>query len=268
MWNRSLLKKNAKIAFMRNYWGCVLVCAIVLLLSGSLFRTPSNTGNQQYETEMNVEYSPEYIEEQMRGYTKVIKAFLYEYMEIIIISLIVGLVIGLGVAIVFYNILHVGINRYFLENREHKTSVWQLFYSFKGGRYGSTVWVMFLKTIYTIGWTIVFIVPGIIKSYSYMLIPYILAENPSLDSKRVFKLSQEMMYGHRWEAFKLELSFIGWMLLSAFTGGFLNIFYVNPYAYATYAEFYCALKADARRKGILQQYELPDRLVGEEKANA
>ena len=100
MWNRSLLKKNAKIAFMRNYWGCVLACAIVLLLSGSLFRPSSNAGNQQYETEVNVEYTPEQLEEQIREYALVFEKFLYEYMEIIIIALLVGLVIGLGISIV------------------------------------------------------------------------------------------------------------------------------------------------------------------------
>lgn len=270
MWDRKLLKKNARDAFLRNYWSCVAVCVIILLLSGTLFSYRYNdTGSEQYTTEAYVEYDAEVLMQELDQTLATINAFLVEYWFVILVASFVALVIAYGIVIVFHNVLEVGLNRYFLENREHKTSIGQLFYSFKGGRYSSTVWVMFLKVLYTLGWSLLFIVPGIIKAYSYMMVPYILAENTNLDSKRIFQLSREMMRGHKWEAFKLEWSFFGWILLASCTPmGLLNIFYVNPYVYATYTEFYCAVKADARRNGILQPDELPARLIVEEETNA
>lgn len=74
------------------------------------------------------------------------------------------------------------------------------------------------------------------------MIPYILAENPKIERKKAFKLSKEMMKGNKWKTFILDLSFIGWELLSIFTLGLLNIFYINPYKVATTVELYEILK--------------------------
>ena len=254
MWTRALLKKNAKEAFHRNYWTCVGVSFIVLVLAGGFSFGSSNTISTSDST---ASYSVESLVE----FLNQIPSYMW---TILWAAVLIGLVIGLCVSLLVTNIVQVGCNRYFLENREHKTSIGQLFYSFQGGRYGSTVWIMFLKKLYIFGWSLLFFIPGIINAYSYLLVPYILAENTSLDRKRVFELSREMMNGHKWDAFVLELSFMGWLILSSLTGGILNIFYVNPYVYATYAEFYSALKAEARMKGILQPGELSDRLIPEE----
>ena len=74
------------------------------------------------------------------------------------------------------------------------------------------------------------------------MIPYILAENPKIERKKPFKLSKEMMKGNKWKTFILDLSFLGWELLSIFTFGLLNIFYINPYKVATTVELYEVLK--------------------------
>ena len=74
------------------------------------------------------------------------------------------------------------------------------------------------------------------------MIPYILAENPKIQRKKAFKLSKEMMKGNKWKTFILDLSFLGWELLSIFTFGLLNIFYINPYKVATTVELYEVLK--------------------------
>lgn len=74
------------------------------------------------------------------------------------------------------------------------------------------------------------------------MIPYILAENPKIQRKKAFKLSKEMMKGNKWKTFILDLSFLGWELLSIFTFGLLNIFYINPYKVATAVELYEVLK--------------------------
>lgn len=74
------------------------------------------------------------------------------------------------------------------------------------------------------------------------MIPYILAENPKIQRKKAFKLSKEMMKGNKWKTFILDLSFLGLELLSIFTFGLLNIFYINPYKVATTVELYEVLK--------------------------
>ena len=74
------------------------------------------------------------------------------------------------------------------------------------------------------------------------MIPYILAEKPKIQRKKAFKLSKEMMKGNKWKTFILDLSFLGWELLSIFTFGLLNIFYINPYKVATTVELYEVLK--------------------------
>ena len=110
---------------------------------------------------------------------------------------------------------------------------------------------MFFRDLFILLWTLLLIVPGIIKSYSYRLVPYILSENPHMDRKRALELSQQMMDGHKMEAFVLELSFFGWFLLSALTCGLVGIFYVNPYLDATFAEFYVAIRTESIGKGLV-----------------
>ncbi len=93
----------------------------------------------------------------------------------------------------------------------------------------NVVLVMFLKNLFTSLWTLLFVIPGIVKHYEYLMIPYILAENPGMDRKEAFQISKRMMDGQKMETFILDLSFIGWILLSAITCGIVGIFYVNPY---------------------------------------
>ena len=246
MWTRQLLKENGKIAFRRNYWTCVLVCLISAFLGGGI----ASSGMQYNVSEEDATYTAESFAEFVNSIPPI--AWL-----ILAAVLMVSFVIGICVSILVSNVILVGSSRYFLENREHKTGVSQLFYGFQNGRYSRTVWVMFLRSLYVFGWSLLFLIPGIIKSYSYMMVPYIMAENTYLDKERVFQLSSKMMEGHKMEAFVLECSFIGWFLLAAFSGGILNILYVNPYLHATFAEFYSAVKAEAQMKGIIQEGELP-----------
>lgn len=255
MWTRALLKQNAKTAFKRNYWMCVAVSFVSLVLMGGVRFGSSNTLTVTEESQ-NFDYSVEALMEFLNQVPPYFWTIFWS-------AIAVGLVVGFCFCILFANLIQVGCNRYFLENREHKTNFSQLFYSFQEGRYSVTVWVMFLRTLYILGWSLLLLVPGIVKSYSYMLVPYIMAENPTLDHKRVFQLSKDMMHGHKWEAFVLQWSFFGWILLSVFASGIINILYVNPYIQATYAEFYSALKAEARMKGILQQGELPTMFLSE-----
>ena len=91
-------------------------------------------------------------------------------------------------------------------------------------------------------WSLLFIIPGVIKGYEYRMIPYLLAENPALSKKEAFALSKQMMDGEKFNAWVLDLSFIGWNILSAFTCCILAIFYVAPYQNLTNAQLYAVLK--------------------------
>ena len=90
-------------------------------------------------------------------------------------------------------------------------------------------------------WTLLFIIPGIIKSYEYSIIPYILADDPEISSKDAFKKAKQMMKGNKWRLFKLEFSFIGWFVLCVLTLG-IGTFFLIPYINAANAEFYVELK--------------------------
>ena len=96
--------------------------------------------------------------------------------------------------------------------------------------------------LYLILWSCLFIIPGIVKSYEYRMIPYILADNPDIDRKEAFALSKAMMKGNKWRVFVLDLSFILWYLLGSITFGIVNVFYVEPYKQLTDAALYEALK--------------------------
>lgn len=86
------------------------------------------------------------------------------------------------------------------------------------------------------------IVGGVIKHYSYAMTEYILAENPQASGKEAIALSRRMMHGHKWELFCLDLSFLGWDILSVFTFGLLQFFYVAPIKEAARAEFFVSLR--------------------------
>lgn len=101
----------------------------------------------------------------------------------------------------------------------------------------------FLRILYETLWSLLFIIPGIIKSYSYAMTPYILAENPQLTASQAIRKSTELMDGHKAELFYLDLSFIGWSLLAALTLNLGNIV-LNPYRNAAHAAFYRQLQAD------------------------
>ena len=95
----------------------------------------------------------------------------------------------------------------------------------------------FLKGLYILLWSLLFIIPGIMASYSYAMTPYILAENPELTAREAIVRSKELMAGNRWRLFCLQFSFIGWDILCSLTMGIGNLF-LNPYRAAAEAAFY------------------------------
>lgn len=100
---------------------------------------------------------------------------------------------------------------------------------------------MFITDVFIFLWTLLLIIPGIIKTYAYAMVPYILSEEPELNYRDAIDRSIEMTNGHKWRMFVLDLSFIGWYLLGAMLC-FVGTFFVHPYYYATQAELYLTLK--------------------------
>lgn len=147
---------------------------------------------------------------------------------------------------VFENILVIGVIRMFLEGRTYRDlDILRLSFLRESGNLINAALAMALKYILTLLWSLT-IVGGFIKYYSYFLVPYILAENPSIKPREAINLSREMMDGHKWELFLIDASFILWRILDGLSFGLIGVLYVNPYKMCTNCEFYAALRNTAR----------------------
>ena len=116
-----------------------------------------------------------------------------------------------------------------------------LFAPFK--QYARTVGAVLLVFVYTLLWTLLLVIPGIIKAYSYSMTFYILRENPEMTAGDAITASQQMMDGHKMDLFLLSLSFIGWAILASITFG-IGYLWLIPYIYTAYAAFYETLKKE------------------------
>lgn len=116
-------------------------------------------------------------------------------------------------------------------------------------RWGRNVWGMFLVGFFTSLWSLLLIVPGIIKFYAYAMTPYILIDNPELSANQAINLSCKMMKGHKFDLFFLQLSFIGWGILSVFTGG-IGLLWLMPYMMGAQAAFYQDIKQNFSQTNI------------------
>lgn len=118
------------------------------------------------------------------------------------------------------------------------------FTPFQGFRHlGGTVGLTVMTTLFIYLWSLLFLIPGIIKSYSYAMAPYIWSDNRNMSVFDAITQSRKMMAGHKWELFVLQLSFLLWWLLAGITCG-IAMLYVRPYMEMTFANFYERLKKD------------------------
>lgn len=106
-----------------------------------------------------------------------------------------------------------------------------------------------LQTIYIVLWTLLLIIPGIVKSMSYAMTYFILKDHPELKYNSAIELSMKMMDGHKWELFWLYLTFIGWGILCIFTLG-IGFFWLNAYISASIAQFYEQVKEEYAQKQL------------------
>ncbi|MBR7070641.1 MAG: DUF975 family protein [Clostridia bacterium] len=107
--------------------------------------------------------------------------------------------------------------------------------------FGGNVVLILLETIFVALWTMLFIIPGIVKAYSYSMIFYIKADHPEYDWHQCFDESKRITSGHKWDLFVLDLSFIGWLIVGSICLGVGNL-WVSAYMTAAKAQAYEAIK--------------------------
>lgn len=234
MWNRAELKMRGNMAFKKNY-----VSAVVVALLMGIFGTASGESSARRVSENSDIYSGNLFNAGM------ITGLLTGIATVVILIVLVAKVfVG--------NLLKMGGYRFFILNQTAQPGIGTLLDGFRSGHYVNIVLAMFLRDLFTALWSLLLVVPGIVKHYEYLMVPYIIAENPAMDYKEAFQISKQMMDGEKMEAFIMDLSFLGWYLLSAVTCGLLAIFYVNPYVQASFAEMYTFNKQKAYQEGYIR----------------
>ena len=187
----------------------------------------------------------------------------------VVVIVIISVVIGIFVQPLF----EIGRNRFYMESRVtgQSAGIGKLFWGFSNG-YLKLVGTQFLRSLITEGIVFLCMAPGLLTlafnrflidgmgsvvlmscgavvgtcfsiyfQYCYLMVPYILAENPDMKAREALRLSKEMMDGQKWNAFVLGLSFLGWQLLGTLLCG-IGTFFVQPYVDATFAELYAVLR--------------------------
>ena len=232
MWDRKELKAKGKAAFRRNYWSSVVAAFIAMaIVGGGAVAASSTTSNASAEQTAEVR--------------QMLEGVPVEGILLILLALIgIGAMITLVVTIIsglLFNPLKVGCSRFFLTNADSPAKLGELAYGYKSN-YGNMVKTLLIRDAFLWLWGLLFVIPGLIKAYSYRMVPYILAENPNMGSLEAITLSRQMMDGHKWNTFILDLSFLGWDILTFFTLGLAGLLYAGPYQFATGAELYKSIR--------------------------
>ena len=159
-------------------------------------------------------------------------------------GIIIGLVAVFSMLAIAYTILVANVIEYgsqvtFLRFvRDGKIVFENLFSGFRD--FGRVVATMFIKNLFIFLWSLLFIIPGIVKSYAYAMTEYILLDNPGMDSLAAISKSKQMMYGWKGKLFLLDLSLIGWAILCMFTCG-IGFLWLGAYFKSNRAIFYMEL---------------------------
>lgn len=126
-------------------------------------------------------------------------------------------------------------------NSATELDAFEYFSSFS--KFGKSILYNVLITIYVLLWCLLFIIPGIVRSIAYAMTPYILQDHPEYSVNQAIDESVQMMQGYKWEFFLLQLSFLGWAILSICTLG-IGLLWLLPYIHATNTHFYEKRKSD------------------------
>ena len=250
-WSRKELKTNAKAALKRSFWKDLLALIIVGLIGAAVSYCLLQVVNA---------FSGGKVLEAQEALTKIQNgASEAEVQQVMsesfgpaysIYSCLNGLI-----SLFFVVPLTIGTYRFFMVSRSGKASFAELFVPLK--KFFRVGLIMLWLVIKVCLWSLLLYIPGIIKAFEYSMVPYILAENPSIKRKRAFQISKAMTKGNKWHIFVLGLSFILWIFGTVFTCGLLGI-YLAPYMQATFVEAYYKMKAKALADGAFTLDELPN----------
>lgn len=236
MWDRVQLKTKAKKVLKKNYWKAFLISFIIMLVGGE---SSGGTGANNSSTRWNM--GPDNI-----SFDFIIGA----------LAIVITIVTVLSLIRIFLGyVVEVGGRKFFIRAAEGDSDMNYLGFGFSGSRYIEIIKTMFVRSILIFLWTLLLIIPGIVKSYAYRMVPYILADNPNIGYRRAIELSNEMTMGYKLEIWVLDLSFFGWYFLGVLTFG-IGTFFVNPYVDSTNAELYLSLRENAVRRGMCTCGEL------------
>ena len=224
---------KARTALAGKYWLAVLVTLIASILGGL---SSSSTVNFNIDLDALEQITSWNIDEIMPLTLNIILA-------ITSMAFLSSTVISLG-RFVIGGVVELCYCDFLLKLYDRKDNgVKDLFSKFDS--FGRGFVQRFLRGLYTFLWSLLFIVPGIIKGYSYAMTPFIMAEDPNISPNDAITKSRELMDGHKWDLFWLELTFIGWHLLNILTLG-IGTAFLEPYVQTARAAFYreiCPSKA-------------------------
>ena len=212
---RAIAREN-----LQGNWGISVGVALVAALLGGMI-----TGSGNFSFQFN--------EDTVRNLPPVFWGFLLPFVSA------VGL-LGLA-AFILGGVVELGYAKFLLKQHDKKELVFSDLFS-QFNRFGTGFAQRFLRTLYTALWTLLFVIPGIIKSLSYAMTPFILEDHPELTASEAINRSKKLMDGHKMDLFILSLTFIGWDILSALTFG-IGFLFLNPYRNAAYAAFYRNISA-------------------------
>ena len=234
MWDRVQIKMRGKQAFKGNYWPSVAAGVLMTLLTAGSMSVSSNQAQSQASGEQ---------------FTSAFNALPENEKALVAGAILGGLsiitVILLLVRIFVANPLSVGCYRFFRKNVEDtSTGLGTVGEGF--GNYGHVFITLLLRDLIIALWAVLLVVPGVMAAYSYRMVPYIIKDNPELGAMDVLKRSKEMMRGNRWQAFVMDLSFLGWHLLGIVTLGLGEVFWANPYEQNANAALYTELLRQSR----------------------
>ena len=270
MWTRKSVKEKGKKAFFGNFWKSVLVAIILGITLGaassgfssgsslsssvtSLIKT--TTESQSGSTSRTITYTDDQgdshnvtFDLDLSDPASVDQDEVNFVVSTVLAILAIGFVIYLVItvfALAFKYLLltpfEYGCRKFFRKNLDEPAKLSNIVYVFDS-HYKNIVKTAFLTDLFIWLWSLLFIIPGIIKSYEYRLVPYIMSENPEMSFRDAQAESARLMNGNKWKTFVLDLSFIGWDILSIFTWGLLEIFFVAPYKASTHAALYESIK--------------------------
>ncbi|MBP3892845.1 MAG: DUF975 family protein [Atopobiaceae bacterium] len=232
MFDRKAIKERGKAAFKKNYWMSVAVAFVMgLFVSGTAGVTfNSRTTFNGTTTEVTVDSNMTLTDEQTAALAAIVIGGLA---TIGIIAFVAHTLIA--------NPIEVGGRRFFRKNATDQATPFAVMAEgFQN--YGHVVVTMLLRDVFVMLWSLLFVIPGVMKAYSYRMVPYIVKDNPEIAPMDALALSTKMMKGSRWQTFVMDLSFLGWMILGTITFNLGNIFWTSPYMNAADAELYLELK--------------------------